>query len=714
MSMPAPLAVPDPVVFLPGARGEDPVAQYWLRQVTLRLRREVCWLWHERGLQADGAIGPGALPPFADRALAALDLVRYDRDKREFFANDITAHHLSQLIGTPPPPELAVGPRGSFGWVARTLPLAPVECFVLAVALLPSIDSAAGNVIATCLNDPSRNEPTLALAQRLWDKPDELLCCFDPAHPLLRHGLVTLPAGHGAGAWQAPLSVAPLVARELLFPGGGLPPALKPVIPVVLPHSIATTAVARVRSAVNGERGKATRMGILPVIAAAGAPLAEIAAACAERNGLDTVQPAATLAREQLAQALCTAWLRGHAVFLPMELLADPTAHDTGIEGMPLPGLPLLVFVGLHERAAVKKLGTRVLPPITVPPLSYAERIECWRHALPWAAHTAFLGEVARRFRYEHAAIARIGAELAALDRPPTTEELLAAARADLDLGALAQPVSPRFGLDELMLPPVQTRQLDEVIVAMNNLTRVHYDWGAARAWNEGGLAALFSGPPGTGKTMAAEAIALSLALPLYRIDLSQVVNKYIGETEKNLRRLFDAADSADLILFFDEADALFGKRTEVKDAHDRYANLEISYLLERMERFKGLAILATNRKKDLDEAFLRRLRFVVEFPLPGAAERLRIWRRVIPDGVDASALDFEFLAQRFALAGGHIRAIVFQACLQSAGEGAPRVLTMPAIIRAVQREYGKLERPHSLDQFGPYAPRVAAERTAR
>ena len=221
----------------------------------------------------------------------------------------------------------------------------------------------------------------------------------------------------------------------------------------------------------------------------------------------------------------------------------------------------------------------------------------------------------------------------------------------------------------------MQTRQIDEIVTAMNNLTRVHYEWGTARAWNEGGLAALFAGPPGTGKTMAAEAIASALALPLYRIDLSQVVNKYIGETEKNLRRLFDAADSADVILFFDEADALFGKRTEVKDAHDRYANLEVSYLLERMERFKGLAILATNRKRDLDEAFLRRLRFVVEFPLPGAAERRRIWQAVIPPGVDASALDFEFLAQRFPLAGGHIRAIVFHACLQSAAEGAPRTL---------------------------------------
>jgi vesicle-fusing ATPase len=253
---------------------------------------------------------------------------------------------------------------------------------------------------------------------------------------------------------------------------------------------------------------------------------------------------------------------------------------------------------------------------------------------------------------------------------------------------------------------------MEEIVAAMTNLTRVHYEWGTARAWNESGLAALFAGPPGTGKTMAAEALAAALRLPLYRIDLSQVVNKYIGETEKNLRRLFDAADASDVMLFFDEADALFGKRTEVKDAHDRYANLEVSYLLERMERFKGLAILATNRKKDLDEAFLRRLRFVVDFPLPGVPERLRIWKSVIPDGVDASELDLPFLAQRFALAGGHIRAIVFHACLQSATNTAERRLTMPAVIRAVRREYDKLERAISLDQFGPYAALVAAEGT--
>ncbi|MCY1337888.1 ATP-dependent zinc metalloprotease FtsH [compost metagenome] len=695
-------ALADPVAFLPGIHGRDPHARYWLSQVTLRLRREVCWLWRERA-QADG--GDSALPPPVDSALAALDLLRYEREKRAFFADDITARYLSERIATTAPLEVADAPRGSFGWVARQLELAPVECFVLALALLPGVDSAAGQVIASCLNDPSRTSPNLALAQRLWDEPDELLNCFDPAHPLLRHGLLHSTPPHD---WNSALQVPALVARELLFPAGRLPSALLTVS--AAPASAALeAAAARVRATLAAPRG----LQLLPLLGAAHAPLAETAAACATLAGVQTLQPSAALPREHLAQAFCTAWLRGCALYLPARMLADPTAHDDGLEAPPLPGLPLLVFVGANERSALRGLG-ETLPALEVPPLDYQQRLACWRQHLPDAGCAPLLPELARRFRYERPAIERVAGELAGLGRPPSAGELFAAARADLDLGALAQPVAPRFARAELMLPPAQAAQVDELVQAMHNLTRVHYHWGTARAWNEGGLSALFAGPPGTGKTMAAEAIAAELGLPLYRIDLSQVVNKYIGETEKNLRRLFDVADSADLILFFDEADALFGKRTEVKDAHDRYANLEISYLLERMERFKGLAILATNRRKDLDEAFLRRLRFVVEFPMPGAEERLRIWRSVIPAGVDASELDFEFLARRFALAGGHIRGVVFNACLQSAAEGAPRRLDMPAVVRALQREYDKLDRANSLDQFGPYAALAATHRTRR
>jgi vesicle-fusing ATPase len=286
----------------------------------------------------------------------------------------------------------------------------------------------------------------------------------------------------------------------------------------------------------------------------------------------------------------------------------------------------------------------------------------------------------------------------------PARRDLFGACRADLDLGDLAQPVEPRFDLDELMLPTRQTQQIGELVTAVGSLTAVHHEWGTARAWNESGLSVLFSGPPGTGKTMAAEAIARAVDMPIYRIDLSQVVDKYIGETEKNLRRLFDAADAADVILFFDEADALFGRRTEVKDAHDRYANLEISYLLERMERFTGMAVLASNRKKDLDEAFMRRLRYVVQFPLPGTEERRRIWRLVLPTGVDVSGLDVDVLAEHVPLAGGHIRSAVFNACLQSVRPGEPARLEMSAVVRAVKDEFDKLGRAVNLDRLGVHA----------
>ena len=711
----------EPIAFMPGIRGQDPIAQHWLAQVTLRLRREVCWLWRERGLQ--GAAESAALPAPVDRALAALDLVRYEGDKRSFFAHDVTARYLSERIATPAP---FTGPttRGSFGWVAHELRLEPVECFVLAMALLPSIDSAAGPVIASCLNEPARTRPTAALAQRLWDEPDDLLRCFDSAHALLRYGLLAFTPGSGWNEWQAALEVPPLVARELLFAGAALPSALEPVTPAPLQAHPAAAGSIRAAVADSAKHDGKRSLQVIPVLGAADAPLAEFAAACAQQAGMSIVQPSPALLREHLAQALTTAWLRGHAVYLRAALLGDPHASHAATEALlPLPGLPLTLFIGMQDRALMSHLGATA-PALVVPPLGYAERLACWREALPARSAAALAPEFARRFRYERAAIQRIGAELAALGHGtgtsgaeipgPSLDDMLAAARADLDLGALAQRVTPRFSLDELMLPAAQAGQVQELVAAMTNLTRVHYEWGAARAWGECGLAALFAGPPGTGKTMAAEAIAQTLGLPLYRIDLSQVVNKYIGETEKNLRRLFDAADAADLILFFDEADALFGKRTEVRDAHDRYANIEVSYLLERMERFKGLAILATNRKKDLDEAFLRRLRFVVEFPLPGIDERLRIWRSVIPENVDAADVDFGFLAQRFPLAGGHIRAIVFQACLQSACEGAPRRLTMPALVRAVQREYDKLERANSLDQFGPYAALVASHRTSR
>jgi SpoVK/Ycf46/Vps4 family AAA+-type ATPase len=221
---------------------------------------------------------------------------------------------------------------------------------------------------------------------------------------------------------------------------------------------------------------------------------------------------------------------------------------------------------------------------------------------------------------------------------------------------------------------------------------QVYEAWGFAAKGPRGlGISALFAGASGTGKTMAAEVLAHTLRLDLYRIDLSQVVSKYIGETEKNLRKVFDAAEGGAAILLFDEADALFGKRSEVKDSHDRYANVEVSYLLQRMEAYQGLAILTTNMKAALDQAFLRRIRFVMQFPFPDPGQRAEIWRRIFPQAVPTEGLDWEQLARR-NVAGGHIRNIAMNATFLAADEGAS--VAMRHLLQAARGEYAKLEKP--------------------
>ena len=219
----------------------------------------------------------------------------------------------------------------------------------------------------------------------------------------------------------------------------------------------------------------------------------------------------------------------------------------------------------------------------------------------------------------------------------------------------------------------------------------MYQEWGFESLLRRGlGVTALFAGGSGTGKTLAAEVIAGELGVDLFVIDLSQVVSKYIGETEKNLRRVFDAAERGGALLLFDEADALFGKRSEIKDSHDRYANLEVSYLLMRMEAYRGLAVLTTNMKKALDSAFLRRIRFVVDFPFPEVPERAEIWRRVIPERTPSEGLDVDRLAQ-LTVTGGSIRNIALAGAFLAADEGSP--LRMRHMLAATRTEYLKLER---------------------
>jgi hypothetical protein len=258
-------------------------------------------------------------------------------------------------------------------------------------------------------------------------------------------------------------------------------------------------------------------------------------------------------------------------------------------------------------------------------------------------------------------------------------------------LDDLAQRIDSSAVWDELVLPEAQRQVLRDIAAHVRQRARVYETWGFAGKGTRGlGISALFAGASGTGKTMAAEVLANELHLDVYRIDLSAMVSKYIGETEKNLRRVFDAAEAGGAILLFDEADALFGKRSEVKDSHDRYANIEVSYLLQRMEAYRGLAILTTNLKSALDTAFLRRLRFVVQFPFPDAVQRAEIWRRIFPRATPTEGLDAERLA-RLNVAGGNIRNIALNAAFLAADEGAP--VRMYHLLRAARAEYAKLEK---------------------
>ncbi|MCB9076743.1 MAG: ATP-binding protein [Anaerolineaceae bacterium] len=278
---------------------------------------------------------------------------------------------------------------------------------------------------------------------------------------------------------------------------------------------------------------------------------------------------------------------------------------------------------------------------------------------------------------------------------PLSTADLFTAARTHSSprLSGLARKITPRYDWDDIILPADQKAILRELVATVRGRPQVLETWEVGQKLaSSSGVTALFAGPPGTGKTMSAEVIAGELKLDLYKIDLSSVVSKYIGETEKNLERIFSEAESSNAILFFDEADALFGKRSEVKDSHDRYANIEISYLLQRMETYDGVTILATNLGGNMDEAFTRRLQFVVDFPMPSAADQKRIWESLLPAGVPRQAdLNFSLLTERFDLAGGNIRNILVNAAFLAAADGGQ--VTMAHLLHGTRRELQKMGR---------------------
>jgi SpoVK/Ycf46/Vps4 family AAA+-type ATPase len=334
---------------------------------------------------------------------------------------------------------------------------------------------------------------------------------------------------------------------------------------------------------------------------------------------------------------------------------------------------------------------------------SFAERLRIWSASLNGRCcvdPSLDISALASKFKFTGGQIKDAAATAENLARfrdaeasAVTMPDLYEACRlhSNQKLASLARKVTPKYAWDDIVLPADRVAQLREICNHVKYREQVYGQWGFDRKLSLGkGLSILFSGPSGTGKTMAADIIAGELALDLYKIDLSMVISKYIGETEKNLSQIFAEADTSNAILFFDEADALFGKRSEVKDSHDRYANIEIGYLLQRMEEYEGVVILATNLRKNMDEAFVRRLHFTVEFPFPNAEDRCRIWQGVWPqDAPRHPSVDLEFLARRFHLAGGNIRNIALAAAFLAADDGD--IIEMQHVMSATQREYQKM-----------------------
>jgi len=354
------------------------------------------------------------------------------------------------------------------------------------------------------------------------------------------------------------------------------------------------------------------------------------------------------------------------------------------------------VMLVLREPVEVQRDDVRLPVPSATPD----ERLTAWIAALGPAS--AFLDTQANRaaelFDLDPAAIRATATEFAVLTGTHEAPDLagafweLARSRARPRLEHLTERVTWSATWDQLVLPESQKETIREIAAQARWRGKVHREWGFGADGGPGlGISVLFSGPSGTGKSMAAGVIANELRLDLYRIDLSRVVSKYIGETEKNLGTVFDEAEGAGAVLLFDEADALFGRRSAVKDSHDRYANLEVSYLLQRMEAYGGLAILTTNQRSALDPAFLRRLRFTVQFPFPDPAGRAEIWRRVFPQKVPTADLDIDRLAQ-LNVAGGNIRTMALNAAFHAAAGGTD--VQMDHILLAAKAEFAKLERP--------------------
>lgn len=603
--------------------------------------------------------------------------------------------------------------------LARAFDLSLAEIDLLLIALAPELEASYETLYAYLQNDVTRRRPSVDLALNLICRTEreklQARQLFTPTAPLLRHRLLELG--------EETHDRAPSLLRKTLRPEEAVIRFLVQSNPASAPESlpIATPALSAAlqETLQNLAAALSATTATDIVIRFVGSHVnVQRAAAAALAGYLRQPLLYATLSPTEDATAQLALHRRDAALqqaLLAVELTA-PSDGDTtrqqaeaalwrGLQAMQTPVLLFGPGVALKEIPAQIKLWQ-----VSLADPGFTARRQSWEAVLNGRAATVDTARLADTFQFSGGRIQQtceLAQGLASLRAAttPNTQDMLDAGRilTTPNLGHYAQAITPRYEWDDLILPAERTQQLRRVAAWMKYRRQVHHTWGFEQKLVRGkGLNALFTGPSGTGKTMAAEVLAKELSLDLYQIDLSSVVSKYIGETEKNLEVIFREAQQSQVILFFDEADALFGKRTEVKDAHDRYANIEVNFLLQRVEQYEGIVILATNLQRNLDEAFLRRLHEVVEFPLPDDELRQRIWRKHLPtQAPQAEDIDFNFLARQFKFTGGSIKNVTLTAAFLAAEAGRP--IGMRHLILAVKAELQKQGKLCVKSDFGPY-----------
>ena len=606
-----------------------------------------------------------------------------------------------------------------FFHLASLFELSQIERDILLIALAPALDSRFEIFYAYVQNDVARKAPTVDLALKLLreDFEDRLSIqrCFHWDQPLRQHHLLTLtapPASPAAPLLTHALKIDPRIVAYLLRQDV-LDEQIRPFSEIIpaeddlwqLPFN--QDLLLRLDRAA---QSLAETPGLICLHGAKGVGKRRVAAALCARQGwrLLAVDWDAACKHEHnreatLARIHREAILRGAALYLFADKEAPPDLSD----------LRIPVFWG-QERPIVQVETNRLCFIFELPRPDYDQRLALWQvHLASFPQETGLsFSAVANKFTLTEGQIKAAAQQVAAAltTRPPESrivsdDDLHHAARwcSNQALRELARRLEPKHAWSDAILAPLCARQLYELVLSVKHRHIVYAQWGFDDKLVSGkGVTALFYGPSGTGKTMVAGILARELGLDLYQIDLSTVVSKYIGETEQNLSRIFHAAEASNAILFFDEADALFGKRSEVKDARDRYANIEVAYLLQKMEEYDGIAILATNLHGNMDDAFARRLHHTVEFKQPDVKMREQLWRSIFPAQTPLSpSLDFAFLARQFEITGGNIRNAALSAAFLAADAQQP--VTMEMIVMALARELQKMGKLSTRDAFQHY-----------